>query len=167
MQILSQNKFSSLLDAISIFITGAEGIPADIPNKHISQYTVNDVIQLIDKRDLKNLGLTRSSKVRKRIKDDRIDGAKIIENLNIDAKMAENVDIDGRIVENIKDLFFTQELQGSMQEEDINRIASAIIRTVQFMLLKHRIEEEYIPKFQQSKQIAALRLNYYFTRNVW
>ena len=30
-QTLSENKFSSLLDAISIFITGSDGIPADIP----------------------------------------------------------------------------------------------------------------------------------------
>ena len=49
-----------------------------------------------------------------------------------------------------------------MDEEDVKKISSEIIRTIQFMLLQSRIENEFIREFQECKQIAAIRLNYYF-----
>eukprot|EP01083_Nonionella_stella_P257512 881363_1 len=49
-----------------------------------------------------------------------------------------------------------------MDEKDVEKLADEITRTFQFMLLQARIENQFVPKFHKCKQLAAIRLNYYF-----
>eukprot|EP01084_Bolivina_argentea_P250903 420576_1 len=145
LQTLSENKFSSLLDAISIFITGSDGIPSDIPQKSLSEYTPNNLVTLINSKKLQ--GLRSPSKVINKIKTENITGSVIIQNVDIDS---------------VRDLVFSTELQDCMDAEIVRKMASEITRTIQFMLLQYRIENEYMPKFHKCKQLATIRLNYYF-----
>eukprot|EP01084_Bolivina_argentea_P287280 492930_1 len=142
---ISQNRFSSLLDAISIFITDA--IPTDISPKKLHEYSDSDLIKLLKEKQLTSLGLIKPSQMYAKIRKEAISGRMLLENLNI---------------ESITKLLFPSTLQDSMELDTVKKIASEIVRTADFMLLKDRIENEYIPKFNKCKQIAATRLKYYF-----
>ena len=150
-QTLSQNKFSSLLDAISIFITGSDGFPADIPKQHIFKHAPKDLLQLINKKDLRNSALSRPNLVRNKIRQERITGAQIVEiiqNMNLETG---NVNIDP-----VKDLLFPDKLQADMDEEDVKKISSEIIRIIQYMLLRTRVETEFIPNFKNVNKLQRL-----------
>eukprot|EP01083_Nonionella_stella_P028845 79489_1 len=143
----SQNRFSSLLDGISIFITGSDGIPADIPHKPFELYSEHDVVKLI-KAKQPILGLLKPHKIYSKIKRDKITGAKITEK-----------DVD---IKRMTQLLFPNELQTSMEPETVKKIANEIVKTIDFIVLQDRIENQYIPRFEKCKELAVIRLNYYF-----
>eukprot|EP01084_Bolivina_argentea_P250891 420555_1 len=144
---MSQQQFSSLLDGILIFIAGSGALPGDIPQKHLSLYTTRELKQLIKAKQLDNLGLKKPHKMLAKISTEKINGETVTQKIDIDT---------------ITKLFFPDQILDSMQGETIKKIASEIVRTFEFILLQSRIETEFLPKFERLKQLATIRLNYYF-----
>lgn len=147
LEMISQNKFSSLLDVLSIFIT--DSIPVDIPSKSFINYSCNDLIKLVQDKQLNGLGLNKELQeiMYDEIRDKNITGERLSGNISIDS---------------IIDLLFIGQVQEELQQSEVREIASEIIRTIDCIILRDRIQNEYLPKFNKCQEIAAIRLQYYF-----
>eukprot|EP01084_Bolivina_argentea_P023659 44159_1 len=143
---LTQNEFLSLLDSISIFISGSDMIPPDLPQKQLSSYSTQQIIQLIKKKDLIYSEINTPHKIFEKIENESVDGQKLTRNVNVDA---------------IRYLLFPNILQKE-QPSVVKKTATEMVKMIRLILLQSQIQTEYIPKFDQIQDIAICRLKYYF-----
>ena len=151
---ITQNEFDAFTDRLLMFMTGDSGNVnvGDVPIRPIHEMTINDVVDLFKARKsaLTQCGVSKFSDFEYILKFHQVDGPKLIE-----AFKQSRHDIQP-----ISNLVFGEDQQ-LYDKGKQDKIISEIIKVIDFQLLRDKVENELIPKYNICKKIAKHRLLYY------
>ena len=154
MNLMTQNAFDAFTDRLLMFMTGDQGNVnvGDTPIQPIPQMQENDVIDLFRARRkaLSQCGVKKFVELEQILWANHINGAKLI-------AAFEAVKTDANAMSNL--LFGVDQQIYDPEKQD--KIANEIVKVIDFQLLRNKVQDDIIPKFDLCKKIAEYRLLYY------
>ncbi|ETO02078.1 hypothetical protein RFI_35357 [Reticulomyxa filosa] len=150
MKRMSQEEFEQLTDRLLMFITGdAGGTDNEVltSQKGISVMTREDIEELLKRRQkqMTAMGPDVFKIVLDRIRTQAIDGQKLIASLKKSARA-------------LGELLLGQDFDIAINRE---QLVTELMKIIDFEILKERVKNDLIPKFDKCKSIAKKRLEYF------